>query len=102
MTTYRCGNCDFTTEDENALEEIEHFSERHVPGDVVADGQCPDCGCLCFKVDEDVDVSDFDTTRKLFLESLAAWDGEEDSVIEEHRPLIERMRAHAKAQGWLE
>jgi hypothetical protein len=42
-----------------------------------------------------------DRTKGLFLESLTAWQGEEESVVQEHRPLIERMQAHAKTMGWL-
>lgn len=47
-TRYTCADCAFTTTDPDTLDEIQHFTERHQPGDVVADGQCPCCGALVF------------------------------------------------------
>lgn len=46
--TYCCQNCSWSTQDEKAMHEIRDFGRRHEPGDTVADGQCPECGSLCF------------------------------------------------------
>jgi len=46
---YACANCSFETENALDMAAIKDFDQRHEPGDIVADGQCPECGALCFK-----------------------------------------------------
>lgn len=55
MLQFECQNCSglFSADQ---LNEIKDFQLRHEPGDIVADGECPDCGALCFCVGDDEKV----------------------------------------------
>ena len=46
-TLYRCQNCDWTG-DEGQLGELIDVFERVQPGDTMPDGECPECGGVCF------------------------------------------------------
>lgn len=47
--TDRCQNCDWTTEDTADLCQIGDIFQRVQPGDVMPDGECPECGGVCFE-----------------------------------------------------
>lgn len=54
-TQCRCGNCGWTGPESGlrcGLTEIEDFWSRVSPGDVVPDGECPECGGLAVPFDE--------------------------------------------------
>lgn len=59
-TKCRCGKCGWTGP-ESALRcgcmEIEDFWERVYPGEVVPDGECPECGGLAHAVDENEEAN---------------------------------------------
>lgn len=38
--------------------------------------------------------------KDLFIDSLTAWEDEEESVKEEHAELIARMNAYGEKKGW--
>jgi predicted RNA-binding Zn-ribbon protein involved in translation (DUF1610 family) len=86
-----CGDCnkEFNSQD---LDMVDDFEERVSPGEIVPAGQCPDCGALAHYRDQK--APDWSPQYKLLrcVEILArnaeAWDGEEDSVKEEHELLI--------------
>lgn len=45
---YRCQNCDWMTKDINDVSEMVDMHERLSPGDIVPDGECPECGAAVF------------------------------------------------------
>lgn len=46
-----CQNCEWEG-DTSALVEVNDLYERVQPGDTMPDGQCPECGMLCFEAEE--------------------------------------------------
>lgn len=51
-----CGDCDWTGDQDDLPEGhhgIEHLSQRIDPGSEVPAGECPECGCLCYVLEED-------------------------------------------------
>src|SRR5258708_3306197 len=54
---FECANCGHKFRD-GEMEEIQHFWERHEPGDMVAAGECPDCHALCFPIKKpEIDIA---------------------------------------------
>lgn len=45
----RCADCGCISRSED-LDGIKHLSQRVLPGDEMADGQCPECGALSYRV----------------------------------------------------
>jgi len=44
---YKCGNCDFVTDDLSEVHEVvSHIEDRVAPGEVMPHGECPKCGAL--------------------------------------------------------
>jgi hypothetical protein len=56
MIKYQCQNCDYSTESQSDLAEIKHFLQRHTYGDLIANGECPDCGALCYQTVDSTDA----------------------------------------------
>ncbi len=48
-----CGNCDWVGEPEIGLAEIPNLTQRIDVGGEVPSGECPECGVLCYVVDDD-------------------------------------------------
>lgn len=46
MKLYRCANCDFETADPGDCRDISDFWGRVTPGEIMPEGECPECGCL--------------------------------------------------------
>ena len=89
-----CGNCGWAGKaSETAM--IDDIQERITAGETVPAGQCPDedCGALVY-ADEPAASSASDTLIELLDDNLTAWEGEEDSVKDEHAELIARLQAY--------
>lgn len=43
---YRCGNCEWGTDDPGECRDISDFWGRVTPGEIMPEGECPECGCL--------------------------------------------------------
>lgn len=67
VTLCRCANCDWEGDIDDA-DQINHFWERHQPGDTVAAGQCPECEALVFLVTQaELDHEEQSPFRKFLL-----------------------------------
>lgn len=86
----QCSNCTWSGF-ASKLREIGDCSLT--PGDASPAGRCPECDSLAY-VERGTELKD------LFMESLCAWEDEEDSVKQEHASLIARLRAFGAKQGW--
>lgn len=53
----KCDNCECTGEPEIELADIPDLFQRIEPGGVVPSGECPECGALCYPVEESVPQS---------------------------------------------
>lgn len=84
-----CDNCDWEGR-EDEVNAIEDLSMRVGPGEVMPYGECPECGCLCHAKNE---RPTYDDIVEVLTANLEAWDGEEDSVKEEHADLIAKTGA---------
>lgn len=52
MTIYACQNCDYETDDIDALRPLHSvpgLEERLDAGSVVPHGECPECQCFCYE-----------------------------------------------------
>lgn len=52
---YRCANCGKVHSDQTMVHEVRRLTERICPGDVVPEGECPDCGAFCFPLEKEPD-----------------------------------------------
>lgn len=45
---FQCQNCDYATDSEDELDDIEDAADRVTSDDLMGSGQCPECGALVF------------------------------------------------------
>ena len=67
---YECDDCGMVWSDDQLLD-IEDYFERVTPGGKVPDGQCRECGALCFEVPS-AEEADQERVRRAGPELLAA------------------------------
>ena len=46
--TYRCGNCDYATDDRDDLSPLADLELRIESDDIMGAGECPECGAMVF------------------------------------------------------
>lgn len=54
-TLYRCANCGKVHNEQTLVLEIKDLTERILPGVVMPEGECPDCGAFCYPIEKDPD-----------------------------------------------
>lgn len=89
----RCGNCAWHGSGRECGM-IQDIGQRLTAGAMVPCGECPDCRALCYPDNKAARVSCH--SQQLYdglVEALEAFDGEEESVKEEHEELISRLNA---------
>lgn len=92
----RCDDCGTITI-ASKLEEIDDIGERLDPGSIVPAGQCPECGALAYYLDEVAPAGSAQAQGHKMHDLLCAahtiFDGEEESVKEEHADFIAELNA---------
>ena len=54
--TFQCANCRRIWNRDKLIGEIAHYTERVAPDEEEPDGECPECGALCYQLEDPAEI----------------------------------------------